>query len=96
MNSMLITILGLLAGALTTFAQLPQLFKVLKTKSVDDISKGMYAMLIMGVFLWVLYGIFIFAIPIILANTIALALVITILFLDLKYGRATAETKEAD
>ncbi len=92
----MITILGLLAGALTTFAQLPQLVKILKTKSVDDISKGMYAMLIAGVTLWVIYGIFIGSIPVIAANAVALVLVVTILFLDLKYDGKILEAEEAE
>ncbi len=92
----MITLLGLVAGALTTFAQLPQLMKILRTKSVDDISKGMYAMLITGVSLWVIYGMFISSIPVVVANAVALALVSTILFLDFRYGRNVPKTEEAD
>ncbi len=93
---MMITILGLVAGALTTFAQLPQLLKILKTKSVDDISKGMYVMLITGVSLWVLYGVLIRSIPVVAANAVALVLVVTILFLDVWYGRRILKTEEAE
>jgi MtN3 and saliva related transmembrane protein len=81
----LITYIGLLAGALTTFATFPQVVKAWKSKSTHDISLVMYIVLTSGVFLWLIYGIAIDDLPVILANAVTLVLVSFILGLKLKY-----------
>jgi MtN3 and saliva related transmembrane protein len=81
----LITYIGLLAGALTTFATFPQVVKAWKSKSTHDISLAMYLVLTSGVFLWLIYGIAIGDLPVILANAVTLVLVSFILGLKLKY-----------
>jgi MtN3 and saliva related transmembrane protein len=82
-----ITIIGLVAGALTTIAFVPQLTKTWKSKSAEDISLGMFLMFCSGVLLWLVYGILIDAVPVILANTVTLILSGAILILKLKYDR---------
>jgi len=82
-----INLIGIIAGALTTFAQLPQIGKILKTKSVDDISIGMYLMLILGVVLWIIYGAMIRSIPVILTNSVALCLIGAVAVFKLRYAR---------
>ncbi len=64
-------ILGLIAGALTSVAMLPQLIKVLKEKDVQDISLLMILVLITGLSLWVWYGFLQDELPIILSNAFA-------------------------
>lgn len=81
------TLLGLAAGALTTLSFLPQVVKTWKTKSAEDISSGMFALFSGGVFLWLLYGITLEALPIIIANAITLALAIAILALKFHFQR---------
>lgn len=81
-----ITIIGLVAGTLTTIAFLPQLTKTWKSKAAKDISLGMFLIFCSGVFLWLVYGILIDALPIILANAVTLILSGAILMLKLKYG----------
>jgi MtN3 and saliva related transmembrane protein len=80
-----ITLLGLIAATLTTGAFLPQAVKTIKTKHTEDLSLGMYSILTLGIFLWLLYGIFIEDLPIILANGITLAFCVIILSLIMKY-----------
>lgn len=80
-----ITILGLVAGLLSTLAGLPQLIKIWRTKKTHDISLGMYIILSAGVFLWLIYGIIIKDIPIVVANFVGLVLVLSLLALKLKY-----------
>ena len=46
-------ILGLVAGICTTIAVIPQIKKAWKTKKVDDVSPGMFMILLLGVSLWV-------------------------------------------
>ncbi|HEY9782322.1 MAG TPA: SemiSWEET transporter [Leptolyngbyaceae cyanobacterium] len=80
-----ITILGLVAGALTTIAFLPQLFKTWKSKSAKDVSLETLAIFSFGVLLWLIYGIYLHALPIILANLLTLIFNLIILGLKIKY-----------
>jgi MtN3 and saliva related transmembrane protein len=80
-----ITVLGLVAAILTTSAFLPQAVKTIKTKHTKDLSLGMYSILTFGIFLWLVYGIFIGDLPIIMANAITLAFCVIILSLIIKY-----------
>lgn len=81
-----ITLIGLVAGTLTTIAFLPQLTMTWKSKSAKDVSLGMFLIFCSGVTLWLIYGILIDALPIILTNTATLILSGAILMLKLKYG----------
>ncbi|MDO8558745.1 MAG: SemiSWEET transporter [bacterium] len=82
------TILGLIAGALTTASFLPQLIKIWKSKSSKDISLGMFIVFCFGVSLWFVYGILINALPVIIFNVITFILALAILTLAIKYRRA--------
>lgn len=79
------SIIGLVAGTLTTFALLPQVIKTLKTKSTRDISLAMFSITTTGLALWLVYGILIGAVPVIIANSVSLPLAITIIACKLKY-----------
>jgi MtN3 and saliva related transmembrane protein len=79
------TLLGVLAGILTTISFVPQLLKTWRTKSAKDMSLPMLMSFCAGVFLWLVYGILIQSIPVILANLITLILALIILGLKLKY-----------
>lgn len=83
MNSL--TILGLVAGTLTTIAFLPQVVKTWQSKSAKDFSFGMLITFSVGVFLWLVYGLYKNELPIILANLITFALNSIIIVLKLKY-----------
>lgn len=80
-----ITILGLIAAIFTTIALLPQLVKVKKTKSAKDISTWMFSLFCGGVFLWFIYGLFEFDLPIIFANSVTFMQAVAILVLKFKY-----------
>ena len=80
-----VTILGLVAASLTTFAGLPQLIKTWKTKSTKDISLLLFLMMFVGVLLWLIYGILTGDIPLIAGNGVSALLVGAILALKLKY-----------
>ena len=81
----LLTILGLIAGALTTVAFLPQVIKTWKSKSAKDFSFGMLITFSMGLLLWLIYGICKQELPIILANLVTLCLNVTIIILKMKF-----------
>lgn len=80
-----ITILGLSAAMLTTVAFLPQVLQTWRTKSAKDVSYLMLITFMSGLFLWLIYGIYLQAWPIILANSTTLALNFVILWLKIKY-----------
>lgn len=54
---MIIDIIGILAGTLTTIEVVPQVLKVLKTKSAGDLSWLSIIAVMVGCTLWVIYGI---------------------------------------
>ena len=81
----IITIVGLAAAACTTISFIPQIIKTIKTKNTKDLSLGMYLVLLLGVLLWLTYGILNKSFPIIVSNLVASLLVLTILALKLKY-----------
>ncbi len=80
-----VSVLGFVAGALTTFAFLPQVIKALVTKSTRDISLAMVVLTATGIFLWFIYGLCVGAPPIIVANGITFILTITLVVLKIKY-----------
>ncbi|PMB41170.1 hypothetical protein CEN41_17750 [Fischerella thermalis CCMEE 5330] len=81
----LLTILGLAAATLTTSAFLPQMLKTWQLKSAKDVSYTMLITFIIGIFLWLIYGIFRQDLAIILANFITLIFNLIILWLKIRY-----------
>jgi MtN3 and saliva related transmembrane protein len=81
-----ITVVGLLAGSLTTISFLPQAIKTWKTKSTEDISLVMFVCFCTGVILWMVYGLYTENSPVFLANFATFILAFPILVCKLKYG----------
>ncbi len=81
----IINIIGLVAAFLTTISSLPQVIKTIKLKEARDISFWMWALLALGIFLWLIYGILKNDFPIILANGISLFLILIVLGLKIKF-----------
>ena len=79
-------LIGLAAGFFTTISYVPQIRKILKSRSAEDVSKKMFMAVSLGVFLWLVYGIVLKQWPIIIWNGISLVLGLTILFLKHRYG----------
>ncbi len=82
--------LGYVAGALTTIAFVPQVVRIMRTRSARDISWGMFVILSAGVALWLGYGVMLASPPLIAANAVTLVLVLAILVLKLRYGSGAA------
>lgn len=81
-----ITLLGALAGVLTTAAFVPQTIRSWRTRQTKDISLGMFSIMCVGIALWIVYGALLGDLPIILANSVTLALAASILILKIRYG----------
>ncbi len=91
MQQLHIGIIGIIAGICTTISFIPQIIKILKTRHVRDISLYMFAILTAGIFLWLVYGIFLRQFPIILANSVSLILCLFILAAKVMYGGGTGK-----
>lgn len=76
-------ILGYVAAVLTTFAFLPQAWRIYITKDTNAISFWMYLIFSLGVFLWLVYGVFINAWPVVIANAITLLISLWILWMKI-------------
>lgn len=77
--------IGSIAAVLTTFAFLPQVIKVIKTKDTESIALGMYLMQVVGIALWLFHGLVIDDLPLIMANSVSFLLSGIILLYKLKY-----------
>ena len=72
-------LIGFIAAVCTTFAFLPQVIKVWKTKQTKDLSLRMYTVMFIGICLWFVFGLRINSLSIILANVVTGFLVFTIM-----------------
>ncbi|GEN69070.1 SemiSWEET transporter [Chryseobacterium rhizosphaerae] len=80
-------ILGIIAGILTSVSMIPQLIKVIKEKNVEDISLLMLLVLISGLSLWVWYGFIKDELPIIISNSFAVLVNISLLICYIIYNK---------
>ncbi len=79
------TLLGLVAGFLTSVASLPQVIKTWKSRHTRDLSIWPPALLSAGVALWLLYGILIEDTPLILANITPLICNLILLAMKIRF-----------
>ena len=80
------TLVGLIAAICTTCSFLPQVIKIVRSKKTNDVSLLMYAILTAGLFLWLIYGLIRKDFPLILSNSISLALSACVLLLKIRHG----------
>ena len=71
--------LGYAAASLTTGSFAFQAWHTFRTRDVSGISLGMYGAFVLGVALWLAYGLMLGSWPITLANAITLTLAMSIL-----------------
>jgi MtN3 and saliva related transmembrane protein len=86
--------LGYVAALFTTTAYVPQLVRVIRLRSARDISLPTFLLFAIGVFLWMLYGLYTASMPIILCNGVTLILAMSIVVLKLRYDRHKIEEIE--
>ena len=82
-----VEVLGLVAAACTTISFVPQVVKTYRTRSGQGVSLGMYSLFLLGVCLWLVYGVIINNWPIILANIITLTLGLSIVIMIRVFSR---------
>jgi MtN3 and saliva related transmembrane protein len=84
----LTTLVGFIAGFVTTAANLPQVWKTYRNKSGEGLSFRMLLALAIGLGLWIVYGTMSKLLPLIVTNAVALLLILSLLGMKLKYDRA--------
>ena len=85
MTTSAIQILGLVAGTITSITFLPQVIKIWKTRSAKDLSLMMLLLLMLGVILWLAYGLFVLDAAIIYTNSMVLAMSLVMLYFKLRF-----------
>ncbi|WP_292370455.1 SemiSWEET family sugar transporter [Methanoregula sp. UBA64] len=80
-----ITLVGFIAGTLTTAAYIPQVVRSWRLKETKDLSLSMLVLYAAGVSLWLVYGIWVNSLPVIAANGVSLVLILVLLGIKLKY-----------
>jgi MtN3 and saliva related transmembrane protein len=80
-----IKILGLIAGTITSITFIPQVLQIWKTKSAKDISILMLSLLLIGVSLWLAYGIAVKDVAIIYTNSMVLAMSLLMLYFKFRF-----------
>ena len=87
-DSILLTILGTLAGILILSGWVEQIIKGYKTKSLKDISKYLMIFISAGATLWLLYGIIVSDVFITGTNIAAIVLMIIVLIMKKRYDKS--------
>ena len=86
MEPFVIKLIGFAAATCTTVAYAPQAIKVWKTRSTGDISLGMFLVMVLGLALWLIYGLLSGDAPLIASNAVTMLLAGGILVMKLRYG----------
>ncbi len=71
---------GLLGAFLTSITFIPQVYKAWQTKSVGDLSTWMVLIVIISAIVWLVYAVYLGLRPVIIANSIILALALLLLY----------------
>ncbi len=82
-----IQLVGIVAGIFTSTSLMPQLIKTFKTKTAEEISLVMLITLMLGIGLWIYYGILRKDLPIIITNGFSFMLNVIIIVLRVKYKK---------
>lgn len=86
----LITLVGIAASISTAVSSLPQLVKLLKEKKAENVSLVMFAVLVLGLGVWVWYGILKKDWIIIIANGFSCLINLITFILSIRYKTKTA------
>ena len=80
-------IIGAIAATLTMFGFVPQIIKIYKTRSVEDVSLTMLVQYCIGIFLWMLYGFYLKNNILIISNFVSFTTLVIAVALYLKYRK---------
>jgi len=94
MVDVLLPLIGFMATGFAVASSISQIRKATRTKKSDDLSIRFIIVLIIGLSLWVVYGIGKEDIVLIIGNSIAVSLNTYLLFLKIKYSKNPLEEEE--
>jgi MtN3 and saliva related transmembrane protein len=80
-------LVGSAAALLTMFGFVPQILKIYRTESVEDVSLFMLLQFLVGIFLWLLYGISLQDKILIVSNAISFVTLIVAMGMYIKYRK---------
>lgn len=78
---------GYIAGILMSIAYLPQIYRVLKTKSANDFSYWMLGLYATATFLWGIHGVIFNSISMIIFNGVVFLQIVAVIVLKLIYSK---------
>ena len=87
MINILIPLIGIVATIFAVSSTVPQIDKAIKTRKMDDVSALLIMALIVGLSLWVVYGIAKSDVVIVGGNSVGVSLNAILLLLKIKYSR---------
>ncbi len=80
-----ITHIGLVAGAITSAAAIPQVVRTYRTRHARDLSIWQPVLLDIGMLLWLIYGICLGDLPLILANAFSILCYTLLIFMKIYF-----------
>jgi MtN3 and saliva related transmembrane protein len=81
-----VQLVGLLAALCTTSSFVPQAIRAWRTRQTSDVSMWMLILLLVGVSLWLTYGLLIRDLPLIVANILTLLVTLCVFVAKLRFG----------
>ena len=82
-----ISVIGIMASIFALSSTIPQIVKSLKTKKTEDLSVWLILSLIVGLSLWVIYGLGRNDVVIVGGNILGVSLNLVLLLLKFRYSR---------
>lgn len=79
---------GLVGAFLSSVTFIPQVYRVWKTKSVNDLSLTMMIIVFSSTIIWLFYGVSLMLWPVILANGIICFLSLLLIYFKIAYAKS--------
>ena len=86
-TSIVLETLAVITGVVSSFAMIPQVYRIFRRKSAKDLSIWTYAYMLAAGAIWVLYGLDIQNFPIVISNLIGTLAMIAVVVGWFLYGR---------
>lgn len=83
----LVTLIGFIAGIISSAGFIPQVIKGFVTRKVDDVAIWQPILLTIGMGMWTVYGIMLKEMPIIAANAVAITCNVIIIIMKFAYKK---------
>ena len=85
----LASLIGLIAGSLSTYSFVPQVVKCWRTGDTEAVSFRMFAVRAFGLLLWTLYGFTVGSLPVLIFSALSLVLSSSMVIMKVRGARAS-------